>query len=142
MYQGIHCYRKNDTTDGIITSEIGGYTFRDIEFVVGFDVDRHKVGKTESHIFVEKENMEEGPIVLKGPVLDGVASLMNEYAEDFSETKFECDDLAARRLTDRTRIQTAWYCANELFKVRPSFKQCHLFFFMNVIYFLQHVNYV
>ena len=78
--------------------------------------------------------MEEGPIVLKGPVLDGVASLMNEYAEDFSETKFECDDLAARRLTDLTRIQTAWYCANELFKVRPSFTmsfilfyECHIF---------------
>lgn len=100
LYQGIHYYKKNDANhDGIMTSNIGGYTFRDIQFVAGFDVDKRKVGKCFRDallekpnctiLFVKKEDMEEGPIVLKGPVLDGVASLMNDYSEDVA---FRVDD--------------------------------------------------
>lgn len=99
LYQGVHYYRKSETHNGMMSSEIGGYTFKDIEFVVGFDVDKRKIGKCFRDalmekpnctlLFVNKEDMDEGPTVLKGPVLDGVASLMNDYSEDVA---FRVDD--------------------------------------------------
>lgn len=99
LYQGIHYYRDNETNDGLMSSNIGGYTFNDIKFVACFEVDSRKVGKCLRDAllekpnctiqFVNKEDMEEGPIVQKGPVLDGVASVMANYPEDQA---FRVDD--------------------------------------------------
>ena len=91
LYQGISYYRIHDEKKtGLMSEVIGGYTFKDIEFVAGFDVDERKVGKCFRDAlfekpnctltFVEKELMPEGPIVMKSPVLDGVASVMANYS--------------------------------------------------------------
>ena len=39
----------------------------------------------------------------------------------FSNIQFECDELANRKLTDITRIQTEKYNVKELYKIRPSY---------------------
>ena len=47
LVEGIQYYKENpNDTVGLMYDDIGGYKAADIEFVVGFDVDRRKVNKT------------------------------------------------------------------------------------------------
>lgn len=47
LIQGIQIY-KNDpgNTTGLLNEIVGRYSFKDIEFVSAFDVDKNKIGKT------------------------------------------------------------------------------------------------
>jgi len=95
LYQGIHYYKINkneNNISGLMKNNIGGYTFKDINFVAAFDVDSRKTNKNLrdaivslpncTPLFVNYCDIKTGPIVKKGPVLDGVAKIMNDYNED------------------------------------------------------------
>ena len=46
LVEGIQYYKSNpEDKVGLMYDSIGGYTVNEIEFVVGFDVDRRKVNK-------------------------------------------------------------------------------------------------
>ena len=47
LVQGVEYYKQNSDVGakGIMLNDIGGYSSTDIEFVVGFDVDKRKVNK-------------------------------------------------------------------------------------------------
>ena len=93
LYQGLTYYAgytAGQERDGVMKSRIGGYSVANIEVAAAFDVDKRKVGKCFREAMGAKPNctptyeanVPDGPIVLMGPVLDGVPSLMSDYPDD------------------------------------------------------------
>ena len=56
LIEGIQYYKNTDDTVGLMYEDIGGYKVDDIEFVIGFDVDRRKVNKPLKIAIREKPN--------------------------------------------------------------------------------------
>ena len=91
LYQGFTYYKERNC-EGLMRTDIGGYSIRDIEVVAAFDIDERKVGKHMADAIlappnctplrVKREDLEQGPIVQMGDVLDGVASHMERVNED------------------------------------------------------------
>lgn len=91
LLQGIEYYKctkdNNDIISGLMHNSIGGYRPQDIEVVVGFDVDRRKIGKDISQAIFEQPNCTKkfsdvpilNVVVQKGPILDGIADHMHDY---------------------------------------------------------------
>jgi myo-inositol-1-phosphate synthase len=88
LVEGVALYSTSGRTDGLAFPSIGGYTPRDIEFVLAYDVDGRKVGKSLSEAIYAKPNCASNLVdkslvpwghvtVKKGVVLDGVASHMS-----------------------------------------------------------------
>ena len=102
LYQGLFYYKDDDKENGIIRKNIGGYMCNNIEVVAAIDIDKRKVGKTLKQAIFSKpnctpvynDNVDDGPVVVKGPALDGVSQIDNlKDDEDFfiiSEEE-ECD---------------------------------------------------
>lgn len=95
LIQGVSYYSnpKHNESDGMMRNDIGGYTAKDIEFVIGFDVDSRKVGVQLKDAIFAKPNCtmvlesnitscKDGALVYATPVLDGVAEHMKKYPED------------------------------------------------------------
>ena len=93
LVQGITYYQRHRHTDtaGLVRPNLGGYRLEDIAVVAAFDIDRRKVGRPlEEAVFAapnctavfEKDLRSHGVTVVKGPVLDGVASHMHAYPEN------------------------------------------------------------
>lgn len=90
LVQGAAYYRRTGETGGLIHAAIGPYRASDVEFVLGIDVDRRKVGLplTEA-IFAAPNNTQvferdlppTGARVIMGRILDGVAPHMTEAGE-------------------------------------------------------------
>ena len=90
LVQGAAYYRRTGETAGLIHAAIGPYRVSDVEFVLGIDVDRRKVGLplTEA-IFAAPNNTQvfecdlppTGAQVIMGRILDGVAPHMTEAGE-------------------------------------------------------------
>ncbi len=90
LVQGAAYYRRTGETAGLIHAAIGPYRPGDVEFVLGIDVDRRKVGLplTEA-IFAAPNNTQvferdippTGARVIMGRILDGVAPHMIEAGE-------------------------------------------------------------
>jgi myo-inositol-1-phosphate synthase len=87
LIQGVEYYKNTDDEPIGVASELGGYTISDLEFVVGFDVHKDKIGKTLGKaIFVEpncteflwKADSQKGQ-VLKGKILDGLESAIKDF---------------------------------------------------------------
>lgn len=117
LVEGIQYYNENtQDTVGLMYPDIGGYKTTDIEFVIGFDVDRRKVNKplTEAlraapncamnhvpHILTTGSNspgcVSPQAMVYSGPELDGVAPHMLEYPENVS---FRTGAESAKSFTD------------------------------------------
>ncbi len=85
LVQGRYYYQSSEPDiRGLMRVDIGGYSVGDIDFVAAFDVDNRKVGKDLSEAIFSDPNcttkFSDVPymdvIVLKGPVLDGVADHM------------------------------------------------------------------
>jgi myo-inositol-1-phosphate synthase len=84
LYQGLHYYKNNIDKSGLMSPEIGGYVPKDIEVVLAVDIDKRKVGKHLSEAIFQEPNccrvfctdLEKGPIVKMGKVLDGVSEHM------------------------------------------------------------------
>lgn len=94
LVQGIAFYNKHpEFKHGLTYEDIGGYTSKELEFVVGFDIDSRKVGKQIWNAIYEQPNCNMRHIepfelheqriaygiVHRGPTLDGVAPHMREY---------------------------------------------------------------
>lgn len=97
--QGIEFYRNSNTNGGVITPIVGGLRPQDIQICSAFDVDRRKVGKRLSEAIHALPNnsmkiwegaLEDDPLVLQGPVLDGVADHMRDGE---GESSFQISDL-------------------------------------------------
>lgn len=82
LIQGIENYKKNPEKIIGLLPEIKKYTIKDINFVLGFDVNSNKVGKDMSEAIFAEPNCNvklyqpdflEAPI-LKGPIMDGLDS--------------------------------------------------------------------
>lgn len=95
LIQGLFYYKSINSNDelvpGLMHNVLGGYNISDIEPVVAFDIDKRKVGKDLSTAIFSKPNCtkifqkdvpKSGVIVMKGPVLDGVAGHMADYPDD------------------------------------------------------------
>jgi myo-inositol-1-phosphate synthase len=99
LIQGCQYYRdKNGPSIGLLNPIFGGYFISDIEFVAAFDIDERKVGKDLAVAITSEPNCTKkmcnvpdlGIIVLRGPILDGVANHMKDtYLVD--ETRKICD---------------------------------------------------
>ncbi len=114
LYQGLHYYRNSDN-DGLIKNEIGGYKISDINIKVAIDVDDRKVGCKLSNAIFKNPNctpeyvhayiLSEGPTVIRGPIIDGVANHMDsveddpEYFQIASENKH--DDKGKKEYIDK-----------------------------------------
>ena len=95
LVEGIEFYKNAEIAEeagGLMHYEIGGYEPKDIEVVVGFDIDSKKVGKDVSEAIYAAPNcaykIAEVPYlnapVLKGPVLDGAPDhLQHYYGKDY-----------------------------------------------------------
>jgi myo-inositol-1-phosphate synthase len=91
-------YQKNQKLTGLNYETIGDYKVDDINFVLGFDVDKRKVGKSIAEAIQQKPNctpllcsideLETSPNitgkVYMGPVLDGCPKHMLDFPEDRS----------------------------------------------------------
>jgi len=97
LLQGIEYYRdyapdtQSEFIPGLISPDIGGYFPGDIEVVAAFDIDRRKVGRPVREAIFSAPNCTKrfvenippgGPIVLMGPILDGIAPHMANYPDD------------------------------------------------------------
>jgi len=90
LVQGAAFYRRTGETTGLIHPSVGPYRANDVEFVLGIDIDRRKVGLplTEA-IFAAPNNTQvferdlppNGARVIMGRLLDGVAPHMTEAGE-------------------------------------------------------------
>lgn len=89
LVQGLTYYKsakKNQAIVGLMHSDLGGYTIRDIEVVAAFDVNETKVGKDLADAIYAKPNnttifakvQKTGVIVQNAPVHDGIG----EYLKD------------------------------------------------------------
>lgn len=108
LVQGVEFYSLNpDNFLGLTYPEIGGYHPKDIEFVVGFDVDKRKVGEYLQTAIFEKPNcnMEVIPddhhfscisqraMVYRGPTFDGIAPHMRDLPEEVTFVESEQEPL-------------------------------------------------
>lgn len=89
LVQGLTYYqsaKKDDTIVGLMHTELGGYTIKDVEVVAAFDVNETKVGKDLADAIYAKPNntkifakvKKTGVIVQNAPLLDGIG----EYLKD------------------------------------------------------------
>jgi myo-inositol-1-phosphate synthase len=92
LLQGLEYYRLHptDSSAGLLHEDIGGYSLSDLRPVAAFDIDRRKVGRPlEEAVFalpnctrVFHANLPSyGVPVLMGPVLDGVATHMQQHPD-------------------------------------------------------------
>lgn len=95
LIQGIHYYKDKNSKDaiGLMHWEIGGYLPSDIEVVAAFDIDKRKVGKDINEAIFAPPNCTtlfcpdlppSGVKVSMGCLLDGVASHMGNYEEEYT----------------------------------------------------------
>ena len=93
LYQGLHYYKNND--DGMIKKTIGGYSADDINIKLAIDIDDRKVGKYLNEAIIAEPNctpqyvnhlvLDKGPVVVRGPLIDGVAQHMDSVGLDDPE---------------------------------------------------------
>lgn len=98
LVQGVQWYHAHpEETVGLTYPDIGGYSIRDLEFVVGFDVDARKVNSSLSgalfaqpncNMFLGDHYLEEAvpveSVVYRGPTLDGIAEHMRSLPPEVS----------------------------------------------------------
>ena len=98
LITGVVKYSKDKSMNGIFYESIGDYTVDSLDFVLAFDVDKRKVGKSIvealqqrpncTPLLCSKEELETSSNVsgkvYKGPVLDGIAEHMKDYPENNS----------------------------------------------------------
>ena len=93
LIQGLEYYKNRDADAlaGLMHARIGDWGPSDIEVVAAFDIDHRKVGKPVEEAIFAKPNCTKvfqsalpvsEVVVQMGPVLDGVAPHMADYADD------------------------------------------------------------
>ncbi|MEA5004176.1 MAG: myo-inositol-1-phosphate synthase [Christensenella sp.] len=100
LVEGLYLYTDKNVADevgGLMHYNLGGYEPKDVQVVVGFDVDSKKVGKDVSEAIWEWPNCayEIGKVpfmnapVLRGPVLDGAPEHLRHY---YGKDYFDIDE--------------------------------------------------
>lgn len=99
LVQGIAFYNKHpEFKHGLTYEDIGGYNSKELEFVVGFDIDSRKLNQPIWRAIYEKPNCnmrhidpyeihEQGianGLVHRGPTLDGIAPHMRDFPRDIT----------------------------------------------------------
>ena len=94
LIQGVNYYKslKSKDISGIMIQDIGGYLPTNIDFVLAFDVDERKVGKTLKDAVFSPPNcarefyrgIKDKCVVQMGPILDGVASHMINFHDEIN----------------------------------------------------------
>ena len=99
LIQGVQYYKENpEDTIGLMFEDIGGFSAKNFNFVVGFDVDARKVGQRLNDAIYAKPNcnMEVYPpghdmscitsesLVYRSPTFDGIAPHMHDLHPDIS----------------------------------------------------------
>lgn len=91
LVEGVQYYSdKKKSSEGVMKFNIGGYEPKDIEFVMGFDIDERKIGQPFSVALKQKPNCAIDLVdkikcdanVYLAPVLDGYATLMDNYPKE------------------------------------------------------------
>tara|TARA_A100001201_G_scaffold21969_1_gene24589 strand:- start:2073 stop:3362 length:1290 start_codon:yes stop_codon:yes gene_type:complete len=99
LVEGVQYYNTNThDTVGLMYPDIGGYTTKDIQFAMGFDIDYRKVNKTLAMALRAKPNcsmdhvetidqsdtgcIDKNAMVYSAPMLDGMADHMSDYPDD------------------------------------------------------------
>lgn len=109
LVEGVELYTNNPALNhGLMKEDIGGYKLSDINFSLGFDIDKRKVGKPLSEALKAKPNksidlvdkIESKAKVYESPVMDGYASLMDSYPE---QDRFLVSE-ELRNSTDMNRV--------------------------------------
>ena len=117
LIQGLEYYRSRDIQEsaGLMHPDIGGFGPSDLELVAAFDIDRRKVGKPlEEAVFAhpncaqvfQRELPPSGVEVQMGPILDGLADHMADYADDqaFRAAERPPVDVAASLVESRAEV--------------------------------------
>ena len=100
LVEGIQYYNENpEDKIGLMYEDIGGYSVHDIEFVVGFDIDKRKVNKKLAKALraqpncamdhVDKISVDSNTscitsdaMVYSAPEMDGIAPHMHDYPDE------------------------------------------------------------
>ncbi len=95
LVQGLYYYKNVSSNDelvpGLMHNVLGGYKISDVKPVAAFDIDKRKVGNDLSEaifalpnntLVFQKDVPKMDVTVQMGPVMDGVASHMEDYPED------------------------------------------------------------
>lgn len=109
LVQGISYYSRRNTTEGLITPVVGGYTPADVEVVAAFDVVDTKVGKDLNEAIYAHpnctlvfENIEEksGVVVQRGPTLDGLGKYLSESLTESTAPEVDVASVLAEAEVD------------------------------------------
>ena len=100
LVEGIQYYNENPKDKiGLMYEDIGGYSVHDIEFVVGFDIDKRKVNKKLARALRAQPNcamdhvdkitttsnsscVHKDAMVYSAPEMDGIAPHMHDYPDE------------------------------------------------------------
>jgi myo-inositol-1-phosphate synthase len=100
LVEGIQYYNENpEDKVGLMYEDIGGYSIHDIEFVIGFDIDKRKVNKKLAKALRAKPNcamdhvekistdsntscVTKDALVYSAPEMDGIAPHMHDYPDE------------------------------------------------------------
>ena len=100
LVEGIQYYNENpEDKIGLMYEDIGGYSVHDIEFVVGFDIDKRKVNKKLAKALRAQPNcamdhvdkitttsnsscVHKDAMVYSAPEMDGIAPHMHDYPDE------------------------------------------------------------
>lgn len=108
LVEGVQYYTNNpNNVTGMMKSDIGGYKAENINFVAAFEIDERKVNQTLGVALKQRPNcawdivetIESTAPVYEAPVIDGYASLMDNYPE---ANRFLVDE-RLRNTTDGNR---------------------------------------
>ena len=137
LLQGLSYYQRHDVSQvaGLMHPEIDGYGLEDIHPVAAFDIDRRKVGRSlEEAVFAppncttlfQSELPAFGVTVQMSPVLDGMASHMNDYPEDraFRVADVEPCDVARVLQESRTEVLVCYLPVGSEDAVRHFARAC------------------
>lgn len=118
LLQGLSFYDNLDIKEnihGLMHKEIGDFRPSDIAVVAAFDVDKRKVYLPLNRAIFEKPNctkifnlcgnLQPNPIVLKTPILDGIAEHMKEYFQvDENQKELSKDEIITILKNTKTDI--------------------------------------
>ena len=128
LVEGVQYYNENpEDKVGLMYEDIGGYQSGDMEFVIGFDVDRRKVNRPLAEALRADPNcamdhvasiddtsngygaIKPGAMVYSGPEYDGVAPHMLEYPEQVSfrtgaQSHISFDDIVELLVKERVDV--------------------------------------
>ena len=100
LVEGVQYYNENpEDKIGLMYEDIGGYSVHDIEFVIGFDIDKRKVNKKLAKALRAQPNcamdhvdkitttsnsscVDKDAMVYSAPEMDGIAPHMHEYPDE------------------------------------------------------------